>query len=95
MQAPMPVHAVQSASQVPQVASLVGPQAAVWYWPAPHAVQVLHAVLVDPPQAAARNCPAAQVEQAAQVVSCVGEHADVWYCPGPQLPHATHAPPDR
>ena len=48
----MPVQAVQSASQVAQVASLVAPQAAVWYWPAPQTVQALQVVLLEPPQAA-------------------------------------------
>jgi hypothetical protein len=48
----MPVHAVQSASQVAQVASLVAPQVAVWYWPRPQVVHAPQVVLADPPQAA-------------------------------------------
>ena len=40
----MPVQAVQSVSHAAQVALLVGPQAAVWYSPAPHVAQLLHVV---------------------------------------------------
>ena len=48
----MPVHAVQSASHVAQVASLVAPQDAVWYWPRPQVVHVPQVVLLEPPHAA-------------------------------------------
>jgi hypothetical protein len=43
------------------------PQAAVWYVPAPQALQLLHTVSCVGVQAAAWYCPAPQVEQATQL----------------------------
>jgi len=71
----MPVQATQSASQPAQVASPVGPHAAVSYWPAPHTAQAPQVVSLDPPHAAVRYWPAAQAEQALHAVSWVGVQA--------------------
>jgi hypothetical protein len=52
VQAPIPVQARQSGSQPAQLASLVAPQEAVWYWPAPHTVHVPQVASLEPPQVA-------------------------------------------
>jgi hypothetical protein len=71
----MPAQLTQSASQAAQVASLVAPQAAVWYWPAPHTVQLPQVVSLEPPQAAVWKWPAPQVAQVVHAVSWVGVQA--------------------
>jgi hypothetical protein len=91
----MPVHAVQSTSQVAQVASFVAPQAAVWYWPAPQTVQVAQVASLEPPQAAVWYVPAPHVEHVLHAVSCVGVQALAWNWPMPHVEQATHALPTR
>jgi hypothetical protein len=91
----MPVQASQSTSHAAQVASLVAPQAAVWYWPAPQTLHAPQVTLLDPPHAAVWYWPAAQVEQVLQTVSLVAVQADAWNWPMPQVAQATQELPTR
>lgn len=95
VQAPLPVQTAQSTSQAAQVASLVPPQVAVWYWPAPQTLQAPQVASLDPPQAAVWYWPAAQVEQVLQTVSLVAVQAAAWNRPRPQVAQATQALPTR
>jgi len=95
VQAPTPVQAAQSTSQAAQVASLVAPQVAVWYWPAPQTLQAPQVTSLDPPQAAVWNWPAAQAEQVLQTVSLAAVQAAPWNWPMPQVEQATQALPAR